>query len=297
MPTLSEFQIRQPYIFADKSAGKYWLYGTNGLGGVKEAPLGFMVRQSRDLINWSEPQSVLSRITGPQEADFYRSPEVHFHQGRWYLLGNFGHGVSMLKPQSSYIRIFSAGSPAGPFIAHSKGAVTPLGWLGSGGTLHVDPDGRPWLVFSRSWLQTRDGEVHAIPLSADLRRPVGEAKLLFRSSEAKWSQSQDSEFGVGYHVADGPWLHRTRSGDLLLLWSSFRLGSYVTGLARSASDEITGPWIQADEPFYPHDGGSAMTFRDFEDRDFLVLHAPNIVGKERARLRLLQEIESELALA
>ena len=239
---------------------------------------------------------MLSRITGPQEADFYRGPEVHFYKGRWYLLGNFGHGVSMLKPQSSYLRIYSAGSPTGPFVAHSSGAVTPLGWLGCGGTLHVDQAGRPWLVFSRSWLQTRDGEVHTMPLSADLRRPVGEAKLLFRSSEASWSQSQDSAFGVGYHVADRPWLHRTEAGALLLLWSSFRLGSYVTGLARSASGGVTGPWIQAEEPFYPHDGGCAMTFRDFGGRNFLVLHAPNIVGKERARLRLLKETATGLEL-
>lgn len=293
---LTDIQIRHPFIVADRGEGVYRLYGTSSLGGRTGAPQGFVVRQSRDLKNWSEPKSVLSRITGPQEADYYRAPEVHGYAGRWYLFGSFGHGVSILKPQARYTQIFAADSPDGPFVAHSDGPVTPLGWMGVTGTLHVDREGRPWLVFCREWVQTRDGEVHAMPLTTDLRRSAGDSRLLFRASDASWSHAQDSNLGKGYRVAEGPWLHRTAAGTLLMLWSSFGFGKYLTGVARSTSGEVTGPWVQSSDPLYPHNGGHAMLFRTFDDRLFMVLHAPNIVGEERARFRLLKETGDDLEL-
>jgi len=295
--TLANFQIRDPFIVPDLAAGIYRLYGTTGFGGVPEAPQGFVVRQSRDLKHWSEPRTVLSRITGPQEADFYWAPEVHPYRGRWYLFATFGHGISVMKPRSRYTSIFVADTPDGPFVAHSAGPVTPLGWLAIDGTLFIDADDRPWLVFCREWVQARNGEVHAIPLGEDLRRPAGEAKLLFRASEANWSRLQKSKLGEGYRVTDGPWLHRQADGALVMLWSSFGDGGYVTGYARSATGGLGGPWVQSAEPLFKQDGGHAMLFRTFEDRLVMALHSPNQPGAERARLRSIKETPAGLELA
>lgn len=296
MTTLADIQIRDPFIVADPADKLYRLYGTSGFGGVKEAPHGFVMRQSRDLKNWSDPQPVLSRIMGPQEADFYWAPEVHRYHGRWYLFATFGHGVSLLKPRARYGSIYVSDSPDGPFVPHSDGPVTPLGWLAIDGTLYVDQAGQPWLVFCREWVQTRNGEMHAIRLGSDLRRTAGETQLLFRASEAPWSLSQKSELGEGYRVTDGPWLHRTAAGELLMLWSSFGQGGYLTGVARSKSGEISGPWVQNEQPLYAHDGGHPMTFRTFDGRLVMVLHSPNQPGAERARLRPVKETAGGLAL-
>lgn len=296
MSTLADIQIRAPSIVADATEGVYRLYGTTGYGGPRDAPHGFPVRISRDLKEWSEPKSVLSRITGPQEADFFWAPKVHRYRGRWYLFATFGHGVSVLKPRARYSSIFVSDSPDGPFVPHSDGPVTPLGWLAIGATLHVDAAEQPWLVFCREWVQTRNGEVHAIRLGPDLKRTAGETHLLFRAGEAAWSTSQKSELGEGYRVADAPWLHRNADGTLLLLWSSFGQGGYLTGVARSAGGDIAGPWVQAPEPFPLADSGHAMTFRTFDDQLWLLLHSPNRPGHERARFRRLREIPAGLEL-
>lgn len=297
MPTLADIQIRDPFILADAASGLYRLYGTTALGGPEEARHGFVVRHSRDLVIWSEPQAVLPRTTGPLEADFYWAPEVHHYRGRWYLLATFGHGMSLLKPRARYTSIFVADHPDGPFLPHSDGPLTPLGWLAIDGTLYVDGDGQPWLVFCREWVQTRNGEIHAQPLSRDLKRPAGEAKLLFRASEAAWSLAQKSELGDGYRVTDGPWLHRTAAGALIMLWSSFGRGGYLCGVAHSPSGDVTGPWLQAREPLYTRDGGHGMLFRTFDRRLMLVLHAPNRPMHERARLLPVQETADGLVLA
>ncbi|MFI5355977.1 MAG: glycoside hydrolase family 43 protein [Opitutales bacterium] len=297
MPTLPDFQIRDPFVLTDPATGLYRLYGTTALGGPEDARQGFVVRQSRDLQIWSEPHAVLPRTAGPVNADYYWAPEVHAYAGRWYLFATFGHGLSLLKPRARHTSIFGSDSPDGPFVPHSNGPVTPLGWLGIDGTLYCDPAGRPWLVFCREWVQTRIGEIHALPLSDDLRRPAGTARLLFRASEAPWSLAQKSELGDGYHVTDGPWLHRTAKGKLLLLWSSFGAGGYVTGVAHSPTGDICGPWVQAAEPLFARDGGHAMTFRALDGRLLLALHSPNRPMAERARLLPLRETADGLQLA
>ncbi|MBP6506441.1 MAG: family 43 glycosylhydrolase [Opitutaceae bacterium] len=297
MPKLGEIQLRDPFILADAASGIYRLYGTTAMGGPMEAPDGFSVRTSHDLHMWSEPKSVLPRPAGPADADYYWAPEVHFYQGRWFLFGSFSAGLNILKPRARYTAIYVAPTPDGPFVLHSDGPATPLGWRSIDGTLHLDREARPWLVFIREWTQTIDGEIHAMPLSADLRRPSGPPQLLFRASEAAWSLAQKSELGDGYRVTDGPWLHRTAAGVLLLLWSSFGQGGYLTGIARSTTGAITGPWVQSAAPLYAHDGGHPMLFRTFSGQLLMALHTPNRLMLERVRLLPVRETADGLALA
>jgi len=105
------------------------------------------VRKSCDLRQWSEPHPVLSRRNGPPGADYYWALEVHHFDGRWYLIATFGHGLEVLKPQARYCSVYVSDSPDGPFVAHSDGPITPLGWFAIDGTLYVDETGQPWLIF------------------------------------------------------------------------------------------------------------------------------------------------------
>jgi hypothetical protein len=67
-----------------------------------------------------------------------------------------------------------------------------------------------------------------------------------------------------------------------MLWSSIGAKGYAMGWATSLSGSIEGPWVQADTPFFPDDGGHGMVFRTFEGRPMLVLHQPNDSPNERA---------------
>jgi hypothetical protein len=81
-----------------------------------------------------------------------------------------------------------------------------------------------------------------------------------------------------------------------MLWSSFGKGGYLTGVARSLSGEITGPWEQAPAPIYASDGGHPMLFRTFEGRLLMALHSPNRPMFERARFLPVTETAAGLAL-
>ena len=183
-----------------------------------------------------------------------------------------------------------------PFEPVSEGPVTPRDWECLDGTLFVDANDQPWIVFCHEWVQVGDGEICALRLSDDLTSAVGQPHLLFRASEAPWAQEINSKGRIGY-VTDGPFLHRLASGELIMLWSSFGAGGYTVGIARSASGDILGPWQQMPEPLYAGDGGHCMVFRTFDGQLWLAFHRPNQTPDERSQFVPLRENESTLALA
>ncbi len=290
---LADIQIRDPFIVTDGAAGRYLLFGTGGFGEAAHG--GFVVRSSSDLKTWSEPRPALT-AAGPDGVTYFWAPEVHAYRGRWYLFGSFMHGTDLARPERRYTRIYVADAPDGPFRPAGEGPVTPAGWPCIDGTLHVEADGTPWLVFVREWVQVPDGEMHALPLTADLSAVAGEPRRLFCASEAAWSRPQTWGEFSGYRVTDGPWLHRTASGELLMLWSSFGAGGYLTGVARSTSGTLTGPWVQSPAPLYAADGGHPMMFRTLEGELMMALHTPNRPGFERTKFLPVRETVDGLRL-
>lgn len=294
MTDTAEIQIRDPFIVADPRTRQYHLFGTSGFGEAVHG--GFLVRTSRDLKTWSEPKIALASRDGPAGATYFWAPEVHAYRGRWYLFGTFMHGTEITRPEQRYSRILVADAPDGPYRALSEGPITPAGWLSIDATLHLEPDGTPWLVFVREWVEVTDGEVQALPLASDLRAPAGPPRRLFRASEAAWSRPQTWDRFTGFRVTDGPWMHRTAAGALLMLWSTFGEGGYITGVARSITGAVTGPWVQADAPLFTGDGGHPMLFRTFEGQLTMALHTPNQPGAERMRLVPVRETAEGIEL-
>lgn len=125
------------------------------------------------------------------------------------------------------------------------------------GTLYVDRLGKPWMVYAHEWLQTTVGTIEAIPLAQDLS-PAGKPRLLFRANEAAWAKGQRQPDGSEVWVTDGPQFFRTRTGTLLMLWSSYGERGYVQSLAQSKSGALAGPWEQLD-PLARRDSGHGMS--------------------------------------
>jgi hypothetical protein len=81
-----------------------------------------------------------------------------------------------------------------------------------------------------------------------------------------------------------------------MLWSSFNMGSYTVGIARSTSGDMLGPWQQQPEPLYAGDGGHCMVFRAFDGQLYLAFHRPNPSPDERPQFVRLRETELSLEI-
>lgn len=135
--------------------------------------------------------------------------------------------------------------------------------------------------YSREWIDPRldrIGQMEATRLSTDLTHPVGDPVTLFDSTDAPWSNQDLAAFLVG-GVVDGPWLHRTCDAQLLMLWSSYSGIAYTTGVARSSSGSVLGPWQQLPTPFFAENGGHASLFVDLGGVVRATFHAPSQISE------------------
>ncbi|GIO53978.1 glycoside hydrolase family 43 protein [Paenibacillus cineris] len=283
-----EIQIRDPFVLPLPEEGRYYLYGSTD-ANIWGRGTGFDAYISNDLEDWDGPYPVFR-----PGADFYSdtnfwAPEVYALHDKFYMFATFRRRDNGRLGTS----VLSSPGPLGPFMPHSSGPVTPEAWSSLDGSLFMDPEGQPWMIFCHEWQQVGDGEVCAMRLSSDLSEPAGEPITLFRASEAPWTTPYESpryKETVNY-VTDGPFLFRGESGHIYMLWASFIDNRYALGVARSATGGVTGPWIHQPEALYRNDGGHGMVFRRFDGKLVLTLHAPNRTPDERPLFLRIEEAE------
>lgn len=291
MLTNSDINIRDPFVLPMAAERQYYLYGTIGAETWINAATGIDYYTGSDLEHWAGPFPAFRPPAGFWSDRNFWAPEVHVYHGRAFMFASFKAEGARRGTQ-----ILAADSPRGLFLPISAEPVTPRDWECLDGTLFVDADDQPWIVFCHEWVQVGDGEICALRLSADLTSAVGEPHLLFRASEAAWALELNSKGRRGY-VTDGPFLHRLANGELLMLWSSFGVGGYTVGVARSTTGDLLGSWRQDPEPLYAGDGGHCMVFRDFAGQLRLALHRPNQTPDERPLFIPLREHGSVLEIA
>ena len=234
--------------------------------------------------NWSEPVEVFTPpVDFWSDLNFW-APEVHAYKGAYYMFVSFKSNTRCRGTQ-----ILKATSPMGPFLLHSDGPVTPAEWECLDGTLFVDVDEKPYMVFCHEWVQIKNGTMCAIELTEDLSAPVGEPFVLFHASAPVWA-SGFGEKSEGNYVTDGPFLYRTQDGTLLMIWSSFAQGKYCEGLVYSDNGSITGKWIHDERLLFAEDGGHGMIFKTLEGDLKFIFHQPNNTPNERPHIVSLRDV-------
>ncbi len=265
--TFKDINIRDPFVLPFE--GKYYLYGTRGATTWTVAS-GLDVYVSDDLQNWSEAHecfSVPEKFWANKEI---WAPEVHLYNGKFYMFVTFRSD-----DRERGTQILRSDSPMGPFLPFTDDAITPPEMRSLDGTLYIDKNGDPYIVFCHEWQQITDGRICAMKLTRDLSAPAGKPVVLFSASEPGWMDKTRETF-----ITDGPFMYRTKGGRLLLIWSTFVSGDYIQAVACSDNGEIDGNWHH-EKPLFEKDGGHGMIFTDFSGNLHLILHSPNETYLER----------------
>ncbi len=278
---LSEINIRDPFILP--YGDKYYLYGSRV--GVQT---GFDVYESVDLLNWSKPKSVFE-ITD----DFWGTtdawaPEVHCYNGKFYMFASFKSAKACRGTQ-----ILVSNSPNGQFVPITENPITPAGWECLDGTFYVDKSGNPHIVFCHEWVQIENGTVCEITLSPDLTKAVTEPRVLWSAKDYKDVKIVNGRIAKGY-VTDGPFLYRSKNGELLAIWSSFNADGYSALVSRSDNGDIDGKWTVCDTPLSAVDGGHGMIFKAFDGKEYFIMHKPNKETLERPVIKELKETQGNI---
>lgn len=293
-----DIHIRDPFVLPVVATQTYYLYGTTGKSTWAARGEGFDVYRSTDLATWDGPRPAFR-----PDADFWATmnfwaPEVHAYHDRFYMFATF-------KAPQRYrgTQILIADAPEGPFTPLTGDPITPPDWERLDGTLHIDRDGAPWIVFCHEWVQIHNGAMVAQRLSDDLTHAVDRPILLFNASEAPWVRpirgwpdAPDTPHRFPCYITDGPFLHRLPGGDLLMLWSSFGEHGYTLAVARSETGHVTGPWAQDPTPLWTKDGGHGMLFHTFDGKLYVTFHSPNQSPHERPVFLEVEETADTLRI-
>lgn len=281
---LSDINIRDPFVLPEN--GKYYMYGTRGANFGRHTG-GFDVYVSADLEEWSEPVPCFDSEAFGLNRQVNWAPEVHKYHDKYYLFATFTRENGL---RGTFALI--AERPEGPFRPHSRGPLTPEAWECLDGTLYVDRQDRPYLVFCHEHTQILNGTVCYVPLTADLSAAAGEPVLLFAGADPYYVEKKPEP--DAHYVTDGPFLFRTQSGTLLMLWSTFPDGRYAECVARSDNGEIDGHFEHLPS-LITDDGGHGMIFRA-GGRLMLTFHSPNESLKERPVFRELTDEGDHVAV-
>ena len=180
---LCDINIRDPFILPYE--GKYYMYGTRGVNCWGNEPLDFMgfdVYISSDLENWSEPIAVFENSDSFWADRNFWAPEVHKYGDKFYMFASFKDGERCRGTQ-----ILVSSAPDGEFEPISKYPVTPDNWECLDGTLYIDKNNKPHIVFCHEWTQIKDGTVCEMMLSDDLSQAISEPRTLFAGSNPYWA--------------------------------------------------------------------------------------------------------------
>ncbi len=299
--------VRDPFVWVDRENELYYLCAArefpDGEGGFR---VGVGVYVSKDLENWSSgyPVFVADAETNPWAYQDVWAPEIHSIGDKYYLFvtmtSHEQHGppVDKRRQPKRGTQIFVADSAIGPFKPFADRPHTNEAWITLDGTPWFE-DGKWWMIYCHEWAQIVDGTMDLIQLKDDFSATTGENLKLFKATDApwvislaEWSQGRNAH---GY-ITDGPWMHFTQSGRLVMIWSSFTETGYAIGRAYSDSGSIKGPWIQDPEPMINQNGGHGMIFRDLAGRLRLALHYPNDHHSARAYFLELDDSGDTLEL-
>ena len=270
IPTDS-IRLSDPAILADQKTKMYYMTGTGG-----------MMWRSADLKLWEGPFRVTEFDANSWMGAHPMIWAAELHQtgdGYYYYFATFtNQAVKIDTVRGNVIerrasQVLRADNPMGPYRAFGDATYLPANRPTLDGTFWRDTDGKPYMVFCGEWLQNWNGTIEKIELKPDLSGTIGEPTVLFRAKDAPWSHEIEDGVEGPNKVTDGPYLFRTKTGRLGMIWTSWRDDVYTQGVAYSTSGTILGPWVHEPEPITPPNFGHAMLFKTFEGKWLMSVHS------------------------
>lgn len=285
---LDSIRLSDPCILADAQTQMYYMTGTGG-----------KLWKSKDLKRWSGPYEVAQTDPrswmGPKPMIW--AAELHHYKDKYYYFATFTNTAvkidtvkgNVIERRASHVLV--SDKPEGPYRPMQDATYLPADKPTLDGTFWVDTDGKPYMVYCYEWLQNWNGTIEKIELKPDLSGSIGEGKLLFRASECPWSRELQDGKEVPNKVTDGPYLFRTATGRLGMIWTSWIYNVYTQGVAYSESGTLDGPWIQEPNSITPPDFGHGMLFQTLEGKWLMSVHSHKDVNGVYIRVPHLFEVD------
>mgnify|MGYP001193054271 FL=1 len=285
---LHDIRLSDPCILADSATHQYYMTGTGG-----------KLWKSKDLKMWTGPYNVVdidpTSWMGPHPMIW--AAELHRYKGKYYYFATFTNQAvkidtvrgNVIERRASQVLVSDHAD--GPYRLFGDATYLPADRPTLDGTFLVDLDGKPSMVYCGEWLANWNGTMEKIELKPDLGGTIGEGKVMFRAFDSPWSRERENGKVIPNKVTDGPYLFKTGTGRLGMIWTSWVYDVYTQGVAYSESGTLDGPWIHEPQPITPPNFGHGMLFRDFDGRLLMSVHSHKSVHGHYVRIPHLFKVD------
>ena len=264
----SDIDLSDPFIMADARSQQYYMTGTGG-----------GLWQSGDLEVWTYLGFPLqfNEAAWMEASPQVWASEIHCIDGKYYNFSTLTNGNITIDSNGHprrAVHIMSSTLPQGKYslISGADATYVPAEKTTLDGSYFEDTDGKRYLIYCHEWIQNGNGTIEYIELRPDMKGTVGEGVVMTRAHDATWNTSP---------VTDGPYLFRTQTGRLGMIWTSWHGGRYVQGVAYSTTGKLSGPWKHEPLPITPDNYGHGMLFRTFEGQLLMSIHSHRTIDESK----------------
>ena len=264
----SDISLSDPFVMADARTQQYYLTGTGG-----------GLWRSSDLESWTYLgfPFLFDDVAWMGDSPQVWASEIHPIDGQYYNFSTFTNKNVTIDSDGHprrAVHIMSSRLPEGKYKLISGGDATyvPAEKTTLDATYFEDTDGRRYLIYCHEWIQNGNGTIEYIELKPDMTGTVGEGVVMTRAHNATWNTSP---------VTDGPYLFRTQTGRLGMIWTSWHGGRYVQGVAYSTTGKIDGPWKHEPLPITPDNYGHGMLFHTFDGELLMSIHSHRTIDESK----------------
>ncbi|MEO6520573.1 MAG: glycoside hydrolase family 43 protein [Mucilaginibacter sp.] len=286
---LDSILLSDPFILADQNTNMYYMTGTGGL-----------LWKSKDLKFWDGPYEVAktdpNSWMGPKPMIW--AAEIHPFKGKYYYFATFTNKAVNIDTYKGNVierracHVLVSDTPDGPYLPMKDSTYLPANKPTLDATFWIDKNGKPYMIYCYEWLQNWNGTIEMIELKPDLTGTIGQGKVLFRASDSPWSREKDEKGDDRPNkVTDGPYLFKTATGRLGMIWTSWVYNVYTQGVAYSQSGTLNGPWVQEKNPITPPDYGHGMLFTTLGGKQLMAVHSHKNINGRYIRVPHLFEVD------
>lgn len=285
---MDSIRLSDPFILTDSNTQTYYMTGTSGL-----------LWKSKDLKKWDGPFEVAKPDSNSWMGakPMIWAAEIHQFKSKYYYFGTFTNRKVMIDTvegtpiERRACHVLVSDKPEGPYLPMRDAIYLPANMPTLDNTLWIE-NGKLYMLYCHEWLQNRNGTVEAIELKPDLSGTIGKGNILFRASDSPWSREKDNAGKDKFNkVTDGPYVFRTGTGRLGMIWTSWIYDVYTQGVAYSTTGKLDGKWIQEKSPITPPNFGHGMIFKTLDGKPLMVIHSHIAINGRYHRVPHLFEID------
>lgn len=260
---IDTMDVKNPYIVYDHKTDMYYMTGDKGF-----------VWNSKNLHQWVGPYNVLEydKTSWLGASPAIESPEIHKFANKYYYMATFETS------EHRSCETLVADRITGPYkTINSKNHLLDVKEIAANPTFCSDEFGNGYMIYNSSDEQNSDATVQVIMYGKDFGYRLGEAFVMFKTSQIPWSCKLENSNRIASSLLESPFIVYSGEDGFGVLFTAYAGEEKAVGVAYSGTSTLNGPWVIEEEPLLKGFNSVSM-FDDYDGTPVMVVGKDTVIN-------------------